>query len=114
MYFLKAMADDDEKSILGGNLSWHIPSTPGPVGSAFVWPTSDDDFISGMLKKSQSTPSLFSMITSPLPTRSSIELPTYQEDVNDDDDDDDNDEAWQKRGLTWKSQATLPVLKNIL
>ena len=59
--------------------------TPGPMGSAFVWPSAEggDDGVGGALKKSQSTPSLYSMLTSPLPTRSVLDLPTYPE-VEDD------------------------------
>ena len=55
------------------------------MGSAFVWPSAEggDDGIGGALKKSQSTPSLYSMLTSPLPTRSVLDLPTYPE-VEDD------------------------------
>jgi len=58
--------------------------TPGPMGSAFVWPLSEGgDEGGGALKKSQSTPSLYSMLTSPLPSRSGLDLPTYPE-VEDD------------------------------
>jgi hypothetical protein len=54
------------------------------MGSAFMWPMREDGVEGGGMKKSQSTPSLYSMLTSPLPSRAALDLPTYPE-VEDDD-----------------------------
>jgi hypothetical protein len=59
-------------------------SVSGPMGSAFMWPMREDGVEGGGMKKSQSTPSLYSMLTSPLPSRAALDLPTYPE-VEDDD-----------------------------
>lgn len=93
----------------GGGPSWPIPMTPGPMGSVFMWPMREDGDEGGCLKKSQSTPSLYSMITSPLPSRATQDLPTYPE-VDDDDwrlITKEWKNFWKKTFFWWKSKLVL-------